>query len=79
MVWTFVLPALIEKVVEFGPLLQLEYGFKLELDDLEVFRHDVSLRSAFEFVDAFCSRTAELLAMLAHFNVVLELSCEVSL
>jgi hypothetical protein len=43
MVRTLVLPALVEKVVEFIPSLQLEHCFKLELDDLEVLRYDIRL------------------------------------
>jgi hypothetical protein len=35
-VWTLVLPALLEEVVKLIPLFKLENCFKLELDNLKV-------------------------------------------
>jgi hypothetical protein len=35
-VWTLVLPALLEEIVKLIPPFQLENCFKLELDNLEV-------------------------------------------
>jgi hypothetical protein len=53
-VWTLVLPTLVEKLVEFIPSLKLEHSFKLQLDNLEVFGNNVGLRRSTEFVYTFC-------------------------
>ena len=37
MIWALVLPALVEKLVEFIPFLKLEYSFEFQFDNLEVF------------------------------------------
>jgi hypothetical protein len=68
----FVLPALIEKIVELIPLLKLENSFQFKLDDLEVLCDDVCLCGAAKFVDTFCSSTAELLTVLPSFQVILQ-------
>jgi hypothetical protein len=71
-VHTLTLPTLLKQVVELIPLLELEYCFKLKLDDLKEFRANVGLSGAAEVVDVFgSSNTAELLAMLASFEIVL--------
>lgn len=68
-----VLPALLEEIVQLVPLLELEDGFEFELDDLEVLGDDVGLGRSLELVDAFRCGSAEVLAMLASFQVVLQL------
>jgi hypothetical protein len=73
MVRTLVLPALVEKVVEFIPSLQLEHCFKLELDDLEVLRYDIRLGWATELVDTFGCSSPELLAVFSSLEIVLQL------
>jgi hypothetical protein len=68
-----ILPALIEKFVKFVPSLELEYGFKLQFDNLEVLGHDVSLGGPTEFVHPFRCGASELLTVLARLQIVLSL------
>jgi hypothetical protein len=64
MIWTLVLPALIEEFIELIPFFKFEHCLKLELYNLEVLRDDVCLSRAAKLIDAFCGGVPELLAVL---------------
>jgi hypothetical protein len=72
-VWTLVLPALIEEFVQFVPSLEFEYGLKLQFDDLKVLGNDVSLGRSTELVYSFRCSTPKPLAAFAGFQIVLSL------
>jgi hypothetical protein len=73
-VWTLVLPTLVEKLVEFIPSLKFEHSFKLQLDNLEVFGNNVGLRRSTEFLYTFCCSLSKFLTVFAGFQVVMNLN-----
>lgn len=73
MVRALVLPTLVKEIIQFIPLLEFKYSFQLELDNLEVFRDNISLRRSSELVNAFCRGTPKFLAVSTNFGVILKL------
>lgn len=49
-IWALVFPALIKKLIKFVPFLKLEYSFKLQFNNLKMFRSDIGLSGFGEFV-----------------------------
>lgn len=73
MVRTLVLPALVEKLVKFIPLLKLKCSFEFQFNNLEVFGNNVGLRSSTKFVYTFRCSASKLLTVLACFKIVVDL------
>jgi hypothetical protein len=70
---TLILPTLFEENIKFIPLLKLKNCFKLEFNDLKVLRDNVSLSGAIELFNALYCSSPKVLAMLASFEVILQL------
>jgi hypothetical protein len=64
---------LIEEFVQFVPSLELEYGLKLQFDNLKVLGNDISLGRSIELVHSFRCSESKSLAAFAGFQIVLSL------